>query len=195
MQDQFNEVAARASARAIQSVEALIFALGMRLSMLRNTLAAFTLAANERPDDMARLHLPAILESLTALLPDDGSFTDELAPVAEAFMRTLTQAAEAERKRAVPPELLTRIIEALGSGCDVEMGELEKVSNSLAEVSMTDVRYGAAHRAFYAALQRNGIELSCGVSKGKPFKRFERASTTAKATPKAAARKRDRLTA
>jgi len=195
MQDQFNEVAARASARAIQSVEALIFALGMRLSMLRNTLAAFTLAANERPDDMAQLHLPAILESLTALLPDDESFTDELAPVAEAFMRTLTQAAEAERQRAVPPELLTRVIETLGNGCDVEMAELETLGDALLEAGMADVRYGDAQRAFYVALQRNGIAVSLGVSKGKPFRMFERASSTAKAKPKAAARKRDRLTA
>ena len=195
MQDQFTEVSNRAYIRGIQAVEALIFALGMRMSMLRNTLAAFTLAAQERPNDMAQLHLPSILESLTALLPDKESFADELAPVADAFMRTLTQAAEAERKRAVPSELLTRIIEALGNGCDVEIDELEKLSDALLEAGMADMRYGDAQRAFYVALQRNGIEVSCGVRKGEPFRVFERSSNPTKVKPKTSARKRDRLAA
>ena len=36
MQHQFNEAAARASARAVNSVEALSLALGLRLGMLRS---------------------------------------------------------------------------------------------------------------------------------------------------------------
>ena len=104
MQNQLSEVAARASDRAISAVENLILNLSMRLAMLRNTIAAITLAAYERPEDLAKLDLPSILESLTALLPDDAVFTEQLAPVADAFMSTLMQAAEAERQHAaVPP--------------------------------------------------------------------------------------------
>ena len=50
MQNQLSEVAARASDRAISAVENLILNLSMRLAMLRNTIAAITLAAYERPD-------------------------------------------------------------------------------------------------------------------------------------------------
>ena len=193
MQHQFNEVAARASARAVNSVEDLILALGMRLGMLRNTLAALTLAAHERPDDMARLHLPSILESITALLPDDDAFTAQLAPVADVFMSTLMEAAEAERQRAVPPELLARIIEVMGKGCDANMDELDEVRKLLFDAINTHAGYGEALIAFYDAVKRNGIEVSSGVVKGQPFHKFERASTKAK--PKAPARKRDRLVA
>lgn len=193
MQHQFNEAAARASARAVNSVEALILALGMRLGMLRNTLAALTLAAHERPDDMARLHLPSILESITALLPDDDAFTAQLASVADAFMGTLMQAAEAERSRAVPPELLERVIEVLGRGCNVETDALDAIHETLTDAIFTDASYGNALRAFYVAVQRNGIEVSSGVIKGKPFHTFERAAP--KARPKAPARKRDKLVA
>lgn len=193
MQNQFNEAAARASAHAVTSVEALILALSMRLGMLRNTIAALTLAAYERPDDMARLYLPSILESLTALLPDDDAFTAQLAPVADAFMSTLMQAAEAERQRAVPPELLARIIEVMGKGSDANMDELDEVSKLLVDAINTHAGYGEALSAFYDAVKRNGVEVSSGVVKGKPFHKFERASTKAK--PKAPVRKRDRLVA
>lgn len=193
MQHQFNEAAARASAHAITSVETLILALSMRLGMLRNTIAALTLAAHERPDDMARLHLPSILESIAALLPDDDAFTAQLAPVADAFMGTLMQSAEAERQRTVPPDLLVRVIEIFGSGCDVEMGELEGLSKALFEAIKTDAAYGDALRAFYVAVQRNGVTVSSGVHQGAPYHTFGRAATKAK--PKAPARKRDKLVA
>lgn len=193
MQNQFNEAASRASISAISAVENLILGLSMRLSMLRNNIAALTLAAYERPDDMARLDLPCILESLTALLPDDAAFTAQLKPVADAFMSALLQAAEADRQRAVPPELLARIIEVMGKGCDANMDELDEVSKLLFDAINTHAGYGAALRAFYDAVKRNGVEVSSGVIKGKPFHKFERASTKAK--PKATTRKRDRLVA
>lgn len=193
MQNQFNEAASRASISAISAVENLILGLSMRLSMLRNNIAALTLAAYERPDDMARLDLPCILESLTALLPDDAAFTAQLKPVADAFMSALIQAAEAERQRAVSPELLARIIEVMGKGCDANMDELGEVSKLLFDAINTHAGYGEALSAFYDAVKRNGVEVSSGVVKGKPFHTFERASTKAK--PKATARKRDRLVA
>lgn len=193
MQNQFNEAVSRASISAISAVENLILGLSMRLSMLRNNIAALTLAAYERPDDMARLDLPCILESLTALLPDDAAFTAQLKPVADAFMSALLQAAEAERQHAVPPELLARIIEVMGKGCDANMDELDEVSKLLFDAINTHAGYGEALSAFYDAVKRNGVEVSSGVIKGKPFHKFERAS--AKAKPKATTRKRDRLVA
>lgn len=188
MQHQFNEAAARASAHAVTSVETLILALSMRLGMLRNIIAALTLAAYERPDDMARLYLPSILESLTALLPDDDAFTAQLAPVADAFMSTLMEAAEAERQHAVvPPEMLTRIVE-IASGADVDRQDLEGIQDAMFKAYGQDVALKTVLGALYAAVYRNGIQREQANSKTK-----DTAKNSAKTQPPA--RKRERLTA
>ena len=188
MQNQLSETAARASDRAISAVENLILQLSMRLAMLRNTLAAITLAAYERPNEMAGLDLPSILESLTALLPDDAVFTEQLAPVADAFMSTLMQAAEAEHQHAaVPPEMLTRIIE-IASGADVNHQDLEGIQDTMFKAYGQDVALKTVLGALYAAVYSNGIQRERANSKTKGT-----AKSSAKAPPPT--RKRERLTA
>ena len=186
MQNQLSEVAARASDRAISAVENLILNLSMRLAMLRNTIAAITLAAYERPEDLAKLDLPSILESLTALLPDDAVFTAQLAPVADAFMSTLMQAAEAERQHAaVPPEMLTRIIE-IALGADVTRNELEAIQDTIFKAYGQEDAPRMVLATLYAAVHQT--ELRKDRAKAK-----DTAKNSAK--PQPPARKRDQLTA
>ena len=188
MHNQFNEAASRASISAISAVENLILAFSMRLSMLRNTIAAITLAAYERPEDLAKLDLPSILESLTALLPDDAVFTGQLAPVADAFMSTLMQATEAERQHAaVPPEMLTRIVE-IASGADVDRQDLEGIQDAMFKAYGQDVALKTVLGALYAAVYRNGIQREQASSKTKDAPKNS-------AKPQRPARKRERLTA
>lgn len=188
MQNQLSEVAARASDRAISAVENLILNLSMRLAMLRNTIAAITLAAYERPEDLAKLDLPSILESLTALLPDDAVFTEQLAPVADAFMSTLMQAAEAERQHAaVPPEVLKRMVE-IASGADVNRQDLEGIQDAMFKAYGQDVALKTVLGALYAVVYSNGIERERANSKTKGT-----VKSSAKAPPPT--RKRERLTA
>ena len=186
MQNQLSETAARASDRAISAVENLILNLSMRLAMLRNTIAAITLAAYERPEDLAKLDLPSILESLTALLPDDAVFTAQLAPVADAFMSTLMQAAEAERQHAaVPPEMLTRIIE-IALGADVTRNELEAIQDTIFKAYGQEDAPRKVLATLYAAVHQT--ELRKDRAKAK-----DTAKNSAK--PQPPARKRDQLTA
>lgn len=190
MQNQFNEAASRASASAITDVEALISKLSMRLVMLRNTISALTLAAYERPDDMARLNLPAILESLAVLLPDDDVFVEQLSPVAEKFMQVLMEAVDAERQRAVPPDLLVRIIDAC-SGLEVGSEELLRIRDDL-HLAINN-GYSEAFNAYCCALPRLGYEVET-VFRGSEVKTsFKR--HLAKTVQKAPIRKRERLTA
>lgn len=91
----------------------------------------------------------------------------------------------------ISPDLLVRIMEAC-SGADVGQEALEQLNDELFEAA-TNGAYREAQRAFYAALQRRGYNVTTMVRNGEETISFERPA--AQARPKATARKRDRLTA
>lgn len=88
----------------------------------------------------------------------------------------------------VPTDLLVRLITA-ASGEYIAQEDLQSLNGLLLDAASQDVAYGNAARAFYAALMRQGYDVTSTVRNGEGSMAFMRKAQP----PQTMKRKRDKL--
>ncbi len=167
--------AARTAARRFEDVLTPFL---LRLITMRNTLAAFRMAASNG-NRMQGVDLWELFEALWQLLPDFEEMddnADKASLAIEADLLILMQG-------MVTPQLLIDAMRAV-SGEDVGQEMLQGISNHLIDAIKRDAEYGKAAIVFYAALRRQGYEITSTLNPELASLVFERKTgTRAKKAP------------